>query len=66
VVPKVEPDEMTKLAGVPVTVVTVPEPSVVLLKSRVRDDAEMVSALPETEAEIGCIFDVAIVVPSAF
>jgi len=66
VVPSVEPDEMTKVAGVPVTVVTVPEPNVVLLKSRVRDDAEMVSALPETEAEIGCIFDVAIVVPSAF
>jgi hypothetical protein len=44
---------MTKLAGVPDTVVTVPLVSVVERKSNARADAEMVSALEATEAEIG-------------
>jgi len=52
-VPRVDPLEMTKLAGVPVTVVIVPLPSVVERKSNVRADAEMVNALAATEAEIG-------------
>jgi hypothetical protein len=52
-VPRVEPLEITKLAGVPVTVVTVPLVNEVERKSKVNADAEIVSALDPTEAEIG-------------
>jgi hypothetical protein len=54
-VPRVEPLEMTKLAGVPDTVVTVPLPRVLDRKSNVIADAEIVNALAATEAEIDCI-----------
>jgi hypothetical protein len=46
---------MVKLAGVPVTVVTVPLVNVVERKSSVRAEADTVIALVATEAEIGCI-----------
>jgi hypothetical protein len=64
-VPRVEPLEMTKLAGVPVTVVTVPLPNVVERKSSERADAEMVNALAATEAEIGWICGPRLKVPVA-
>ena len=54
-VPRVDPLDITKFAGVPDTVVTVPLPNVVERKSNVNADAEMVKAFAETDAEIGCI-----------
>jgi hypothetical protein len=54
-VPRVDPLEITKLAGVPETVVTVPLPRVVERKFNVNAEAEIVNALAATEAEIGCI-----------
>jgi hypothetical protein len=56
---------MTKFAGVPETVVTVPLPKVVERKSNVSADAEIVNALDATEAEIGCICDPRLKVPVA-
>jgi hypothetical protein len=52
-VPSVDPLDMTKFAGVPLTVVTAPELSVVPLKSNVSAEAEIVIALDATLAEIG-------------
>ena len=54
-VPSVEPLLITRLAGVPETVVTVPLPSVVERKSSDKADALIVSALEPTEALIGWI-----------
>ena len=51
-VPRVEPLEITKLAGVPETVVTVPLPKVVERKSNVNAEAEIVIEFAATEAEI--------------
>ena len=62
-VPSVEPLEITKLAGVPETVVTVPLPNVAERKSKLSADAEIVNALDATEAEIGWIWFPAINVP---
>ena len=62
-VPSVDPLEMTKLAGVPDAVVTVPLPSVVERKSKLSADAEIVNALDETDAEIDWIWFPAINVP---
>jgi len=55
-VPNVDPLEITKLAGVPVTVVTVPLLKVVERKSNVNADAVIVNALDATEAEMGWIW----------
>jgi hypothetical protein len=46
---------MTKFAGVPDTLVTVPLPNVVERKSSVKVEALIVKALPATDAEIGWI-----------
>jgi hypothetical protein len=52
-VPSVESELITRFAGVPDTVVTIPLPSVVDLKSRVSAEADMVNALAATDADIG-------------
>jgi hypothetical protein len=53
---------MVKLAGVPNTVVTVPLVNVVERKSNVSADADTVIALVATEAEIGWIVEVMLLV----
>jgi ABC-type Na+ efflux pump permease subunit len=53
IVPSVAVLGIVRLAGVPVTVVTVPLPKVVERKSRVSADAVIVNALDATDAEIG-------------
>ena len=52
IVPRVDPLEITKFAGVPETVVIVPLPRVVERKSREHEDRETVKALEATDAVI--------------
>jgi hypothetical protein len=53
---------MVKLAGVPVTVVTVPLVNVVERKSSVRAEADTVIALAAIEAEIGWMVELMLLV----
>jgi hypothetical protein len=61
IVPRVDPLEITKLAGVPETVVIVPLVSALERKSRVHEDRETVKALEATEAVIENILSKAFV-----
>jgi hypothetical protein len=64
-VPSVAEDGTTKLAGVPVTVVTAPLVKDAERKSKVSAEAEMVNALAATDAEMGWISGYTAMVPVA-